>query len=67
VQVIDEGVSHLALEIDVDDRQLWLVLVGQPVGVGGFARWPAHLHAFDLDERLQGVGNVPLILNDQDT
>ena len=36
MQVIDEGVRHLALEVDVDDRQLGLVLVGQPVsGLAG--------------------------------
>jgi hypothetical protein len=64
--VVDHTVGRFALEIDVDDSEIWLLLTRQAEGVSRCGGWSAHLHAFGFKEQPQRIGNGPMILHNKD-
>src|SRR5262245_36096092 len=63
MEPIDQPVSHLALQIDVDDRELWIVLGHQALGLLGGGDWAGDDHARLFQEEREGVGDLPTIFH----
>jgi len=53
--------------MDIDDSQLRLLLGRKSLRIGRCCSWPDYLHALGFKEQLQGIGNVPVILHNEDT